>query len=168
MISAAVERLIFGILLLACLQVPILSEHYLQYLSGYYAATQTQVKRFEALAAENNYPSVEALIVALERNTEAVVRNDAADKRRLLAEHAAIAADIERLKNGHYFNRLVFLASPSQYDRLADVLKNFRPGIPINVTDVALAAGVALSISLLLYQLFHPRHRKAGRQSVSD
>ena len=160
MIRAVLERLLFGILLLVFLQVPILSDHYVQYLSGYLSASQKQINQLNTLANSNGFTSTQQLIDSLLANADGIVRQDAENKQVLVREHAQLTTDIERLQTGNYAQRLLFLLTPSQYTQLGQVLHNFKPGIPLTLSDLLASIGFALLFSLLLWLPFARRNRR--------
>ena len=57
-LARVIDKLLFAALFIAALQVPILADHYRQYLAGYFDATREQVAELEVLARQFNYPSV--------------------------------------------------------------------------------------------------------------
>ena len=89
MFIRVVDKIVFATLFVAALQVPILADHYRQYLSGYYDATREEVSAMSALATQHGYASVGAMLNALRQNSEAVVRADAEDRKstRLNSSH---------------------------------------------------------------------------------
>ena len=166
MIRAVLERLLFGFLLLVFLQVPILSDHYVQYLSGYLSASERQLSRIETLAQTNGFESAQQLINALSQNNDPIVRQDAQNKATLVHEHEVLVADIEQLRSGNYAQRLLFILSPRQYAQLGQVLQNFKPGIPLKLNDLLASIGFALLFSLLLWLPFVRRNR--NRRDLSS
>ena len=79
-----VDKFLFAVLLIAAMQIPILADHYRQYLSGYYDATQRTIEEYQALANQFGYSNVAQMIAALEQNDVALVREDARNKARTL------------------------------------------------------------------------------------
>lgn len=162
MLRATLERLLFGALLIVFLQVPVLSEYYIQYLAGYVAANQDQVEQLNRLASSNQFSSTQALIDSLKRNNDPIVRQDADNKLQLLLQHQQLQADKKRLQTGNYVQRLFYLLNPTQYPTLVKVLNNFKPGIPLAINDLLASVGFALLFSLLIWLPFarHSRRRK--------
>ena len=70
MLVRVFDKLIFAILFILALQVPILADHYRQYLSGYYDATREEVTALSTLAKKHGYPSANAMLEALKQNPE--------------------------------------------------------------------------------------------------
>lgn len=159
MIKAILERLLFGALLICFLQVPILSDHYIQYLNGYLTANQDQVDQLNRLAAANRFDSAHALIESLSRNSDTVVRQDASNKMLMLEQNIQLKEDLSQLKEGNYFQRLLFFLDPTQFGKLGKVLVNFKPGIPLSVSDLLASVALALSFSLLIKLPFRRRSK---------
>jgi len=144
------DKILFGILLLVFFQVPILSDHYLQYVSGYYDATSKQVEGFKQNAAQHNYPDVYAMINDLRTNSNSVVRTDAEQKLETMREYEELTATITTLKEGNIYQRAWFIFNPSRWETLKKVHENFKPGIPLSVNDIGFSVLTALVLSILL------------------
>ena len=86
MIVNLLDKLIFAGLLLIAFQVPVFSDHYVQYLSGYYEATKHQVEGFRSNAVRHGYPDEYAMINDLLQNPNAVIKDDARQKQLTLRE----------------------------------------------------------------------------------
>ena len=149
-LARVIDKLLFAALFIAALQVPILADHYRQYLSGYFDATREQVAELEDLARQFNYPSVDALIDSLKQNAEAVVREDAANKSDLLVRLAEADEGLTKLNNGNYFQQAGYMFAPSRQDTLVRVLDNFAPSIPLTPTAIVFSLATAILINLLV------------------
>jgi len=145
-----VDKIVFGALLLLFFQVPILADHYLQYVSGYFDATERQVEGFKANAAQHNYPDVYAMIQDLSVNSSSVVRTDAEQKLQTMQEYEELKITIATLKDGNIYERAWFMFNPSRWERLTKVYENFKPGIPLNLQDVGFSVLTALILSICL------------------
>jgi hypothetical protein len=144
------DKIIFGALLILFFQVPILADHYLQYVSGYFAATEKQVEGFRANAVQHNYPDVYAMIQDLSVNTNSVVRTDAEQKLQTMHEYEDLKKTIAALKNGNIYQRAVFMFNPARWDTLKKVCENFKPGIPLSLNDIGFGILTALILSILI------------------
>jgi L-rhamnose mutarotase len=144
------DKIIFGALLILFFQVPILADHYLQYVSGYFAATEKQVEGFRANAVQHNYPDVYAMIQDLSVNTNSVVRTDAEQKLQTMHEYENLKKTIAALKNGNIYQRAVFMFNPARWDTLKKVYENFKPGIPLSLNDIGFGILTALILSILI------------------
>lgn len=147
------DKILFGALLLFFFQVPILADHYLQYISGYYQATEHQVKGFESNAAQHGYEDAHAMIRDLEINENPVVRTDAQQKKETLAEYEQLTQAINTLKAGNIYQRAWFMFNPTRIDTLKKVLPNFRPGVPLTLDDILFSVLTALALSIII---LHP------------
>ena len=144
------DKIVFGVLLLLFFQVPILAGHYLQYVSGYFGATEGQVEGFKANAAQHNYPDVYAMIEDLLANTNSVVRTDAQQKMQTMKEYEELKLSIATLKEGNIYQRGWFMFSPSRWETLNKVYENFKPGIPLSLQDLGFSLLTALILSICL------------------
>ena len=144
------DKIIFGALLILFFQVPILADHYLQYVSGYFDATEKQVEGFKANAAQHNYPDVYAMIKDLSVNTSLVVRTDAEQKLQTMHEYENLKKTIAALKNGNIYQRAVFMFNPARWETLKKVYENFKPGIPLSFNDIGFSIVTALILSVLI------------------
>ncbi len=150
MIVNLLDKLIFAGLLLIAFQVPVLSDHYVQYLSGYYEATKHQVEGFRSNAVRHGYPDEYAMINDLLQNPNAVIKDDARQKQLTLREFDELTQTLTTLINGNYFERAWFISSPKQWKTLDKVLVNFKPGIPLSINDLVYSVLIALLLSTLL------------------
>ena len=143
------EKIIFGILLLLMFQVPILADHYLQFVSGYYEAINKQVEGFKQNAAQHQYADVYAMIDDLSKNPNSVVRTDAEQKIHTMKEYEELKLTIVTLKNGNIAERAWFMFNPARWATLEKVIANFRPGVPLGLNDIIISAITALILSAI-------------------
>lgn len=142
------DKLVFGALLLLALQVPVLADHYLQYISGYFAAIEKQVEGFEANAKLNAYDDVYAMIDDLLANNTAAVRIDAQQKLETLEEYNDLSVALNMFADGNILQQSWYMFQPSRYETLENVLVNFEPGIPLGVTEILYAIVLAMLLNL--------------------
>lgn len=161
------DKIVFGALLLLFFQVPILADHYLQYVSGYFDATERQVEGFKANAAQHNYPDVYAMIQDLSVNTNSVVRTDAQQKLQTMQEYEELKSSIATLKGGNIYERAWFMFNPSRWERLTKVYENFKPGIPLSLQDIGFSLLTALILSLCLMSPFRWLATRSDRRRKS-
>lgn len=151
MIVRVLDKVLFAVLFIITLQVPILADHYRQYLSGYYDALRDEVTSSTELAKQHGFSSVEAMLESLQQNNEAVVRENATLKAERFAQINIIEQGMRKLEHGHYFEKLVFMATPSQYDTLDRVLDNFRPSVPLTPSPIIFSLVTAILLNLLIW-----------------
>ncbi len=126
MIVNLLDKLLFGGILLIALQVPVLSDHYVQYLSGYYEATKHQVEGFRWNAVRHGYVDENAMIRDLLQNPSAVIQEDARQKLQTMQEFDELTQSLSTLLHGNYFERAWFISSPKQWKTLEKVLVNLK------------------------------------------
>ena len=151
MFTRVLDKVLFAVLFILTLQVPILADHYRQYLSGYYDALRDEVSSSSMLAKQHGFSSVEAMLNSLQTNSEALVREDAQLKATRFAQIEVIEQGMRKLEHGHYFDKLMFMVTPSQYDTLQRVLKNFRPSVPLTPSSVIFSLISAILLNLLIW-----------------
>lgn len=144
------DKIVFGALLLLFFQVPILADHYLQFVSGYYEATERQVDGFKENAAMHNYQDVYAMIQDLLANTNSVVRTDAEQKMQTMHEYEELKVSIATLKGGNIYERAWFMFNPTRWETLKKVYENFKPGIPLGLNDIGFSILTALILSICM------------------
>lgn len=149
MISGIFDKLIFGTVLLALMQLPLLTDHYLQYLQGYFDAVQKEVARDQVLAQKHNYPSVQALIEAHKTSHLPSVKADAENKSQRLAELAQLQQGISVLSHGHLGQKVMYMLNPGHSQTLVAVTQNFKPGIPLSPQYLLICALMALAFNML-------------------
>ncbi len=154
MLGNILDKLVFGTLLILAFQVPIISDHYLQFISGYFEATKVQVDGYKANAAKHEYADVYAMVNELLENPNAVIRDDAVQKLQTLEEYEQLNQAITTLRDGNIFQRTWFISQPERWEALDKVLKNYQPGIPLQGQDVWLSSLVALLASVLITSPF--------------
>jgi hypothetical protein len=142
------EKILFGALLLILFQVPILADHYLQFVSGYYEATSKQVEGFKQNAAQHEYADVYAMIDDLSKNPNSVVRTDADQKMQIMREYEELKLTMATLQQGNIVERAWFMFNPARWETLQKVVANFKPGIPLGLNDIIFSVIVALVLSM--------------------
>ncbi|WP_189418882.1 DUF2937 family protein [Cellvibrio zantedeschiae] len=165
------DKIVFGALLLLFFQVPILADHYLQYVSGYFAAIESQVEGFKENAAKHHYTDAYAMINDLRTNSNSVVRTDAEQKVQTMHEYEELKKTITTLQNGNIYQRAWFMFNPARWDTLKKVGENFKPGIPLSLNDIGFSILTALILSVLLMWPFrllltNPRRTKHYANSL--
>ena len=145
------DKIIFAAIFIVALQVPILADHYRQYLSGYHDATVQSVAEYEQLAAQYGYASAGEMIEDLQNNSEAVVREDASNKAQKIQQLAVIKQGIATLSDGNYFTQAWYMFTPQRYTTLKRVAENFSPSVPLSPTAVIFSLIVAILANLLIW-----------------
>lgn len=112
MIGRLIDKLIFGVALLFSLQMPLLVDHYHQYLAGWYKATKWQVDGYQATAKAHEYADANAMITHHLNNAEPSVRADAQQKLATIELLAQLNTGIQTFTNGHLLEKMMFMLHP--------------------------------------------------------
>lgn len=150
LIGRLLDKLVFAVLLIAALQIPLLVDHYHQYLSGYYQATQSQVEGYEATAKAHQFADAKAMIENHLTNPEPSVRADAEQKLDTINLLSELRLGMDVFANGNLLQKIGFMLNPSRIHQLKNVVQNFKPGIPLNAADLAFAVLMALLLNVLI------------------
>ncbi|WP_027251859.1 DUF2937 family protein [Photobacterium halotolerans] len=164
MVGRIVDKLLFGVMLIAALQVPLLADHYQQYLAGLFEATQWQVKGYENTARQYGYPDVNAMIEQHLDNQEASVRADALQKQATLSHYQDLKAGLAVFEQGTLIEKSVYMFTPARFDALEKTLTHFKPGIPLSLNGLMFGAILGLAANILLtlpFSLLFRRKRRA-------
>lgn len=154
LLARVTDKLLFAILLLTTLQVPILADHYRQYLSGFYDAQLEQVTAIEQLARDYNYNTVDALLESLAQNSNPVVREDARNKASAIARLREVETGLDTLTHGAYYQQAWYMLSPSRKNTLLRVLDNFSPSVPLSPEPVVFSILFAILLNVLVWAPF--------------
>lgn len=150
MVSNLFDKIIFGGLLLTFFQYPLLNDAYLQQLNGYYLSHKVQVERFRQNAKMHNYPDIYAMIEDFKRNSNPAVQKDGEQKELIMGEYQQVTEGIEIFKNGHVFEKVTYMFSPERWSFLREVLRHFKPGIPLTIDNIVYSLLAALLLSGLI------------------
>lgn len=163
LIERLIDKLIFGIALILALQVPLLADHYHQFLSGLYESTKWQVDGYEATARQHQYPDIKAMIEHHLQNSVPSVKTDAEQKLATLAMFDELKQGVLIFETGNLFNKAVYMFNPSRHGYLRQVLSNFHPGIPLTINGLlfGIVAGLALNYLITLPFIFFTRRKNA-------
>lgn len=145
------DKIIFAALFIAALQVPVLADHYRQYLTGFYDATAQQVAGYESLARQFGYASVPAMLDDLRTNNSPVVRQDAEQKALTMRRLQDLETALTQLQTGNYFSRAWYMFNPDRFDVLKRVGENFAPSVPLSPPAVIYSVVVAIIANMLLW-----------------
>lgn len=165
MILGLLDKLWFAGLFILMLQIPIVADHYRQYLSGYIAATESEIKHYNSLAQDYGYANTEEMLSVLLNNSDPLVRDDTVHKIAVIADFQASVVALRQLNNSHYFQQLWIFLQPYQYSRLAAVLEYYRPSIPLHLPAIGSALASTLTVYLILlipFLTLRKRQRPAG------
>ena len=150
MISGILDKLIFSAVLLAFFQLPLLADHYKQYLSGYYDATKEEVDAIHLLAQQNSYADVYALITAHQGSNLASVRQDAKNKEALINRFNSLKIGMNIFNDEPLWRKTYYMLHPSRHETLQRVIAHFEPGIPLSPRYLLLCALAALVFNLAM------------------
>lgn len=162
MIARLLDKLVFGAALLVALQLPLLVDHYHQYLSGWHKATQWQVDGYQATAKEHGFADVQAMIRHHLSNSEPSVRADAEQKQQTVELLAELNSGITTFDQGYLPEKILFMLHPERIHLLKDVAQNFKVGIPLHPGDLGFAVLIALLLNVLITLPFALLRRPAG------
>lgn len=147
MLLNLVDKCLFGSLLIVFLQVPILADHYTQFISGSFDATKLQVEGYEATAAEHQFADVKAMIETHLNNPEASVRSDAKQKIATMQRFEDLKFALHIFTQGHIFQKAIYMFQPAHWDTFKKVWPNFKPGLPLSLEYFLYAFVIALLFS---------------------
>jgi hypothetical protein len=150
LIGRLIDKLIFGVALLFSLQMPLLVDHYHQYLAGWYKATQWQVDGYQATAKAHEYADANAMITHHLNNAEPSVRADAQQKLATIELLAQLNTGIQTFTNGHLLEKMMFMLHPQRTYALKDVVQNFKVGIPLSPSGLLFGVIFGLILNLLI------------------
>lgn len=163
MVLNLLDKLVFGVSLLLALQIPLLADHYQQFLAGYYQATKVQVDGYKAVAARHQYNDVQSMIDEHLNNISASVRADAEQKLKTLQEFKSVEQSIEVFNSSNIINKTIHMFNPNRTATLTKTLEHFKPGIPITLDGLVFGVITGLVLNLFftlpIYLIF--RRKKA-------
>lgn len=170
MINNTLDKLVFGALLIFLFQVPILSDHYLQYISGYYQANQQQIANYEKNASLHGYENVYAMVNDFLKNETAAVRKDGEQKLQTLNENKDLKEALVTLQGGNIFQRSWYMFNPTRWEVLKNVMVNFSLGIPLKFDDILYSILLALFFGYLfmlpIKYIFKPKNMPHKRARI--
>ena len=149
MIVRTIDKLFFATVLIVLLQVPILADHYLQFISGYYQATKEQVDGFRQTAARFEYKDTDAMINDHLQNSSPSVREDAKQKLLIIDKFKQVESALTIFRDDNIFEKAAYMLDPSHWGSLEKVITNFKPGIPLSVSEASYAAIFSFVINWL-------------------
>ena len=162
-----IDKIVFAALLILMLQVPIVTDHYVQYLNGYVDATQAEVDHYQQLADTYGYTDINSMLTALQANQDELVRDDAQHKQTVMQAHKEAQQALKKLRTSNYFEQAWYFAQPAQYQRLGQVLNLYQPSLPLKPQTVGSALITSFSLYLLLWlPVALLRHRRKKHRQV--
>lgn len=164
MFSRMIDKIIFGFALIAALQFPLFAEHYHQFLSGYYKATQQQIDSYETIAKEHNYPNLEAMIEHHLKNTVPSVRSDAQAKLNTLEIYEELLEGMSIFQYGNLAEKSIYIFFTGNKERLSITLSNFEPGIPLSLEGLGIGVIAGLLINFFITLPFSMLSKRLSRK----
>lgn len=163
------DKILFAVLFITMLQVPVVADHYLQYLNGYLDATDTEVSHYQTLASKYGYSDANAMIEALTRNPDPLVKDDAQHKQLVIDANQEAHEAFATLSRSNYFEQAWYFAQPFQYERLQNVLAVYQPSLPLHLPAISSALVTSLCLYLgLSAPVFMVRRRRRRQQHFSN
>jgi hypothetical protein len=163
LIGRLLDKLVFGAALIFALQMPLLVDHYHQYLSGLYSATKWQVDGYEATAKAHQFADVNSMIDNHLKNAEPSVRTDAEQKRQTVELLQELTIGMDTFAHGNLLEKMVFMLHPDRVHVVKEVLQNFKVGIPLNASGLLFGVVLALLLNMLIMLPF--RLMRSGRRA---
>ena len=170
MIVRIFDKLTFAVALIIALQVPQLTDHYQQHLAGLYQATKWQVDGYKATAQMHAFPSVKAMIDRHLRNSEPSVKTDAQQKLLTLDLFADLEGGMTIFKQGNFFEKLIYMFTPTRFGILKNTIDNFKLGIPLTFTGIAfgLVFGFLLNQLIMLPFTIYSVKKRASKVNTIE
>lgn len=162
MIGRLLDKLVFAAALLVSLQIPLFVDHYHQYLSGLYKATQWQVEGYAETAKAHEFADVQSMIATHLKNAEPSVRADAEQKMATVDRLAELTTGMDTFAHGNLLEKMLFILHPERIHVVKDVAQNFKAGIPLNPSGLIFAVVLALLLNSLIMLPF--RLMRSGRR----
>jgi hypothetical protein len=168
MILRFLDKLLFGIALIAALQIPQLADHFQQYLSGLHTSTQWQVNGYETTATNYSYKNAKAMIEHHLQNDVPSVRMDAQQKLATMQQLEKLQSGITIFNTGNLLEKTMYMFNPRNYSYLSETLANFKMGIPLSVEGFTFGLLVGIFINLLIGLPFVllSKTRKANKTDI--
>ncbi len=150
LLKRLLDKLIFGLALLLCLQVPLLADHYQQFLAGQLDATQWQVEGYEKNAKNHGYADVREMIAHHEQNAVESVRADAQQKRETLDMLDSLKYGLSVFAKGNILEKAYYMFHPDRHAILEKTLQNFKPGVPLGTEGLVFGLVTALILNFII------------------
>lgn len=150
MIGRLLDKLVFGAALLVSLQMPLLVDHYHQYLSGLYSATKWQVDGYAATAKAHEFADVQSMIDNHLKNAEPSVRADAEQKQETVELLQDLTTGMDTFAHGHLVQKMMFMLHPQRVHVVKEVVHNFKVGIPLSADGLLFGVIVGLLLNVLI------------------
>lgn len=144
------DKLIFGLALLLCLQVPLLADHYQQFLAGQLDATQWQVEGYENNAKSHGYTDAREMIAHHGNNAVESVRADAQQKLETLDQFDSLTYGLSVFAKGNLLEKAYYMFHPDRYAVLEKTLQNFKPGVPLGTEGLVFGVVAALILNVVI------------------
>lgn len=149
------DKLAFGLALLFALQIPLLADHYQQFLASYYQATKVQVDGYKAVDANNQDTNVQSVVNDSRNNGSASIGSYARQKFDTLQEFAATEQAINLFENSNIVSKAIYMFNPKRADTLKQILNNFVPGLPLSGGGLLFGVIVGLLLNLIFSAPFY-------------
>lgn len=150
MILNTLDKVLFASLLLTFFQLPLITNDYLQFINGYYLSTKSQVDGFKLNAETHEYTDVYAMVEDFKKNPNPAIRMDGEQKEQTLKEYEALEEGLSVLTHGNIVEKAMYMFNPERWEVLEEVMKNFKPGIPLTIYGLASSLLAALVLAAIL------------------
>jgi len=153
LVLGLLDRIVFTLGVLVCMQLPHFVDQYSHRLGGYSRAAQEQLDQYQAIARANFNGDLEALIAAFSADTNAAVAQTGRQVARNRDRAAQLAQGVRILETRSLGRKLIYLAAYGEPEIVRDSLRTFKPGLPF--TPAAIGCGLAGGVlaALLLHGL---------------
>lgn len=150
MLTRTIDKLIFGFALVTALQFPLFVDHYHQFLSGYYKATQQQIDSYEETAHQHNYATLQEMISHHLENSVPSVRSDAQSKLDTLNEFELLLEGMSIFQYGNLAQKTFYILFTGSPESLTSTFENFKPGVPLTSEGLFVGVLFGFFINLLI------------------
>ncbi|MFC3194119.1 DUF2937 family protein [Marinicella sediminis] len=165
MIKNLLDKICFALGVMVFLQLPHFIDQYTQRMGGFAESMQQQISEYQSIADEHFQGDVMAYIERLENNSDPAVARSAVQVANRLQQAEYINADLTVYEQQPLWYQMPYFFTHLRLDLAKGTLRNFAPGLPLNLW----AWGYGLVGGILFSLLFNGTVKAPGaiRRKIS-
>jgi hypothetical protein len=148
MIKDLLDKICFAVGVMVFLQLPHFIDQYTQRMGGFSESMQQQISEYQSIADEHFNGDVMAYIARLEQNSDPAVAKSAEQVANRLQEAEHMQAELQVYEQEPLWYQMPYFFTHLRMDLARGTLKNFAPGLPLNLWawGYGLLGGVLFSL----------------------
>lgn len=147
-IKQLTDKIFFAAGVIIFLQLPHFIDQYTQRVGGYSASKNQQLEKYTSIASNGYNGDIDKLINSFKSSNDPAVQETGKNIEEIQTDSFLLKEELQILETEGLFRKIIFLITNTRIDLARGTIKNFQPGVPLNLWALAygLFGGILFSL----------------------